>query len=140
MPLMNKALQEICKEKRKKHYTLCKALGSEIMNKNITKFLQLYSKYFHFPPGKLPTHPSPKLRFCLSDSVGLGKVWMGSFLMSDLIIFVPNQQKHPRRKTSCVQCFPSFIACGQALQSALEAGRQKEGELATTCLKFEYLP
>ena len=48
MPLMNKALQDICKEKRKKHYTLCKALGSEIMNKNITKFLQLYSKYFHW--------------------------------------------------------------------------------------------
>ena len=60
--------------------------------------------------------------------------------MSDLIIFLPNQQKHPRRKTSCVQCFPSFIACGQAHQSALEAGRQKEGELATTSLKFEYLP
>ena len=59
--------------------------------------------------------------------------------MSDLIIFLPNQQKHSRRKTSCVQCFPSFIAYGQALQSALEVGRQKEGELATKSLKFEYL-
>ena len=51
---------------------------------------------------------------------------MGSFLMSDLIIFLPNQQQHSRSKTSCVQCFLSFIAYGQALQSALGAGRQKE--------------
>ena len=60
--------------------------------------------------------------------------------MSDLIIFLPNQEKHSRRKTSCVQCFPSFIAYGQALQRALEARRQKEGEPATTSLKFGYLP
>ena len=45
-----------------------------------------------------------------------------------------------------VQChrFSSYfalqkLACEQALRSALAAGREKEGELATTSLKFEYL-
>ena len=31
------------------------------------------------------------------------------------------------------------LACERALRGALEAGRQKEGELAITSLKFEYL-
>ena len=31
------------------------------------------------------------------------------------------------------------LACEQALRGALAAGREKEGELATTSLKFEYL-
>ena len=31
------------------------------------------------------------------------------------------------------------LACERALRSALAAGREKEGELATTSLKFEYL-
>ena len=31
------------------------------------------------------------------------------------------------------------LACEQALRSALAAGREKEGELATTSLEFEYL-
>ena len=31
------------------------------------------------------------------------------------------------------------IACEQALQGNLVAGREKEGELATTSLQFEYL-
>ena len=31
------------------------------------------------------------------------------------------------------------LPCEQALQSALAAGREKEGELATTSLEFEYL-
>ena len=31
------------------------------------------------------------------------------------------------------------ITCEQVLWSALEAGREKEGELATTSLQFEYL-
>ena len=31
------------------------------------------------------------------------------------------------------------LACEQALRGALAAGREKEGELATTPLKFEYL-
>ena len=31
------------------------------------------------------------------------------------------------------------IACEQALQGALEAGQEKEAELATTSLEFEYL-
>ena len=31
------------------------------------------------------------------------------------------------------------LACEQALWGALAAGREKEGELATTSLKFEYL-
>ena len=31
------------------------------------------------------------------------------------------------------------IACGQTPRDALEAGREKEGELATTSLEFEYL-
>ena len=31
------------------------------------------------------------------------------------------------------------IACEQALQGNLVAGREKEGELATTSLEFEYL-
>ena len=31
------------------------------------------------------------------------------------------------------------ITCEQVLWSALEAGREKEGELATTSLEFEYL-
>ena len=34
---------------------------------------------------------------------------------------------------------PSNRACEQALRGALAAGREKEGELATTSLKFEYL-
>ena len=45
-----------------------------------------------------------------------------------------------------VQChrFSSYfavqkLACEQALRSAVAAGREKEGELATTSLKFEYL-
>ena len=32
-----------------------------------------------------------------------------------------------------------FLACEQALRGALAAGREKEGELAPTCLEFEYL-
>ena len=32
-----------------------------------------------------------------------------------------------------------FIACEQALRGALATGREKEGELATTFLEFEYL-
>ena len=31
------------------------------------------------------------------------------------------------------------LACEQALRGALAAGREKEGELATTSLEFEYL-
>ena len=31
------------------------------------------------------------------------------------------------------------IACEQALRGTLEAGREKEGELATTYLEFKYL-
>ena len=31
------------------------------------------------------------------------------------------------------------ITCEQVLWGALEAGREKEGELATTSLEFEYL-
>ena len=31
------------------------------------------------------------------------------------------------------------LACEQALRGALVAGREKEGELATTSLEFEYL-
>ena len=31
------------------------------------------------------------------------------------------------------------MACKQALRGALTAGREKEGELATTSLEFEYL-
>ena len=31
------------------------------------------------------------------------------------------------------------LACEQTLRSALAAGREKEGELATTSLEFEYL-
>ena len=31
------------------------------------------------------------------------------------------------------------LACEQALRSALAAGQEKEGELATTSLEFEYL-
>ena len=45
-----------------------------------------------------------------------------------------------------VQChrFSSYfalqkLACEQAFRSALASGREKEGELATTSLKFEYL-
>ena len=33
----------------------------------------------------------------------------------------------------------SGLACEQALRGALTAGREKEGELATTSLEFEYL-
>ena len=32
-----------------------------------------------------------------------------------------------------------MLACDQALWGALAAGREKEGELATTSLEFEYL-
>ena len=32
-----------------------------------------------------------------------------------------------------------FLACEQAVRGALAAGREKEGELATTSLKLEYL-
>ena len=35
--------------------------------------------------------------------------------------------------------WPEVIACEQALRGALAAGREKEGELATTSLEFEYL-
>ena len=31
------------------------------------------------------------------------------------------------------------LACGQALQGSLVVGREKEGELATMCLEFQYL-
>ena len=31
------------------------------------------------------------------------------------------------------------VACDQALRGALAAGREKEGDLATTSLQFEYL-
>jgi len=31
-----------------------------------------------------------------------------------------------------------FIACEEALQGALAAGREKEGELATASLEFEF--
>ena len=33
----------------------------------------------------------------------------------------------------------SLLACKQALRSALAAGQEKEGELATTSLELEYL-
>ena len=33
----------------------------------------------------------------------------------------------------------SILACEQALRGALAAGPEKEGELATTSLEFEYL-
>ena len=33
----------------------------------------------------------------------------------------------------------SCVTCEQALRGALAAGREKEGELATTSLEFEYL-
>ena len=33
-----------------------------------------------------------------------------------------------------------ILACEQALQGALAAGREKEGELATTSLEFEFHP
>ena len=41
----------------------------------------------------------------------------------------------------CFCCFSIIqnITCQQALQGALAAGREKEGELATTSLEFEYL-
>ena len=32
-----------------------------------------------------------------------------------------------------------MVACEQGLRGALAAGREKEGELATTSLEFEYL-
>ena len=35
--------------------------------------------------------------------------------------------------------FTSVVACEQGLRGALAAGREKEGELATTSLEFEYL-
>ena len=35
--------------------------------------------------------------------------------------------------------FGFCLVCEQALRAALSAGREKEGELATTSLKFEYL-
>ena len=35
--------------------------------------------------------------------------------------------------------FTQFLACKQALQGAPVAEREKEGELATTSLEFEYL-
>ena len=38
----------------------------------------------------------------------------------------------------CLFCFVS-VACKQAIRGALAAGREKEGELATTSLEFEYL-
>ena len=34
---------------------------------------------------------------------------------------------------------PKELACEQAILGALAAGRENEGELATTSLKFEYL-
>ena len=33
----------------------------------------------------------------------------------------------------------SLLACEQTLLGAMAAGREKEGELATTSLEFEYL-
>ena len=35
--------------------------------------------------------------------------------------------------------FTSVVACEQGLRGALAAGREKEGQLATTSLEFEYL-
>ena len=42
---------------------------------------------------------------------------------------------------TCFKSVPclSFLTCEQALWSALAAGREKEGELATTSLEFKYL-
>ena len=34
---------------------------------------------------------------------------------------------------------PDWLACEQALRGALAVGREKEGEVATTSLEFEYL-
>ena len=42
------------------------------------------------------------------------------------------------RFVSFQQSLYSLLACDQALRGALVAGREKEGELATTSLKFEF--
>ena len=50
----------------------------------------------------------------------------------------PDLQKYPAFPR-CHLNVGLKIACKQALRGALVAGREKEGELAITSLKFEYL-
>ena len=56
-----------------------------------------------------------------------------SFCIAD-----PDLQKYPAFPR-CHLNVGLKIACNQALRGTLVAGREKEGELATTSLEFEYL-
>ena len=49
-----------------------------------------------------------------------------------------NQKLSLGAKSPVTWLLGRVLACDQAIQSALAAGREKEGELATTSLEFEF--
>ena len=65
-------------------------------------------------------------------------------MIKSLISVLTHTQNAPvefcrRYQRTILTFWDFFIACEQALQGALATGWEKEGELATTFLEFEYL-
>ena len=60
--------------------------------------------------------------------------WFGQ----SLLFFTFNSSEVLPRLTKMTYCKPLLTSTEQALRGALAAGREKEGELATTSLEFEF--
>ena len=75
---------------------------------------------------------------CTSKVYKKNVIAEGPWFGQSLLFFTFNSSEVLPRLTKMTYCKPLLTSTEQALRGALAAGREKEGELATTSLEFEF--